>query len=88
MNTVSAPKEELNPKKLKAGRIDLRVTFRNRLAQENDAELEEVYVVQSTMTGLACNLDVDDATIANIQTSLYSLIAAGRVDEINGRNNR
>ncbi len=84
MNIVSAPKEELNPKKLKAGRVDLWVTFRNRLQQENDPDLEEVYVVQSTMTGLACNLDVDDATIATIQSSLDHLIAAGRAEEING----
>ncbi|MEP2715769.1 ABC transporter substrate-binding protein, partial [Pseudophaeobacter sp.] len=85
MNIVSTPKEELNIKKLKAGRIDLWVTFRERLNLLNDPELAEVFMVQETVAGIACNLEVDDAIISSIQQSLDTLIASGRTAEINQR---
>ncbi|MCD9146514.1 substrate-binding periplasmic protein [Pseudophaeobacter flagellatus] len=82
MNTVSTAKEELNIKKLKAGRIDLWVTFRERLNLLNDPDLVEVFMVDETVAGVACNLSVDDATIASIQASLDALIASGRAADI------
>lgn len=85
MTIVSTPKEELNIKKLKAGRIDLWVTFRSRLAGLNDPELVEVFMVQETTAGIACNLDVDDATIGSVQDSLDALIASGRAAELQSK---
>ena len=85
MNIVSTSKEELNIKKLKAGRIDLWVTFRERLSLLNDPELVEVFMVDETVAGVACNLSVEDATIASIQGSLDALIASGRAAEISSK---
>ena len=85
MNIVSTSKEELNIKKLKAGRIDLWVTFRERLSLLNDPELVEVFMVDETVAGVACNLSVDDATIARIQGSRDTLIASGRAAEISAK---
>ncbi len=69
MNIVSTPKEELNIKKLKAGRIDLWVTLRERLNLLNVSELVEVLLAEETSAGIACNLAVDDATISSLQQS-------------------
>ncbi len=87
MNIVSTPKEELNIKKLKAGRIDLWVTFRERLNLLNDPELVEVLLLEETSAGIACNLAVDDATISSLQQALDALIASGRAAEINQKYN-
>jgi|28_taG_2_1085356.scaffolds.fasta_scaffold00038_114 polar amino acid transport system substrate-binding protein len=85
MNIVSTSNEESNIKKLKAGRIDLWVTFRERLTLLNDPELVEVFMVDETVAGVACNLSVDDATIASIQQGLDAVIASGRADEIKAK---
>ena len=42
-------------------------------------------MVDETVAGVACNLSVDDATIASIQQGLDAVIASGRADEIKAK---
>lgn len=84
-NINEALSDNLNPHRLRDGRIDLWVTsdFSGpRLSQEADIEIEPVITLYETQMGLACNKNIDDALITQLQESLEALSASGEIHAI------
>lgn len=80
-----APGDDANPKKLQAGRIDAWATTDisgTKLAKDAGVDIEKVIDIRENVMGLACNKDVDDATIASLQTALDALNASGEAEKI------
>lgn len=77
--------DNLNPHRLRDGRVDLWVTsdFSGpRLSQEADIEIEPVITLYETQMGIACNKNIDDTLIAQLQESLNALNASGEINAI------
>lgn len=81
----SSSKQDQNIKKLKAGRIDVWSVYRARFEDLNDPELVEVFLIEETVTGLACNPSVPDAQISAMQSALDTMIADGKAEAVNAK---
>lgn len=84
-----APSDDVNPKKLKAGRIDAWATAELpgiRLAKKAGVEIEPTFNLLEYMLTIACNKSVDDAVIAKLQKAVDDINASGEGDKIRARN--
>ncbi|AMW34767.1 transporter substrate-binding domain-containing protein [Haematospirillum jordaniae] len=80
-----APGDDANPKKLQAGRIDAWATTDIsgiKLAKDAGVEIEKVIDIRENVMGLACNKEIDDATIAKLQAALDTLNSSGEAEKI------
>ena len=80
-----ASHDHVNPAKLAAGRFELWATGNHLgpfLAQQAGVEIRPLFTFRETIMGLACNRDVDDDLIAQLNTLLQDMIEDGSVAEV------
>ena len=80
-----APSDDVNPKKLKAGRIDVWAAAEfsgPQLAEAAGVEIEPAFKLLEYMLAIACNKAVDDAVIAKLQKAVDDINASGEGDKI------
>ena len=83
-----APSDDVNPKKLKAGRIDVWAASEfsgPRLAKAAGVEIEPAFKLLEYMLTIACNKAVDDAVIAKLQKAVDDINASGEGDKIRSK---
>jgi polar amino acid transport system substrate-binding protein len=82
-NVELTPSDDLNPRKLMAGRIDFWATGKYLgnylLKQQNLSQIKPVMVFNTAFMYLACNLHVDDKTIFHLNMVLQDMQQDGSV---------
>lgn len=84
-NLDLASEDQVNPRKLAAGRFELWATGQYLgpyLAQQAGVEIKPLYTFRETVMSLACNHNVDDALIAKLNTILEDLRKEGVIERI------